>query len=211
MSRSTNYKIVNSATGNDFFDTAGSATTDSTQPNLDTGSSKALGASQSLMDNVAHGFIQRLDGSTVVSGVGGAQEARADGQFATMTEGAYVIGRVSTTLAGVANTALQTMAGAHSKRSIHKREVIRAPLVATAIRDGQWHVFSGVFNPALVSSNTGLADSSGVSLTAGFDEAANPTIDKPGELVYTQGGKPTAGEGAADGVFMDDYKARSIF
>lgn len=116
------------------------------------------------------------------------------GTFATMTAGAYVMRKVTTTLAGQSNTMLRSGASDFGvRRSIHKLEHLWTLRVATAIRAGFWHIYSGVFTTAPTNAD----DAS----TMGTDDAANPTLAIPGELVYRTGDPlPT----------QDDYQARQV-
>lgn len=129
------------------------------------------------------------------SGAGTITYYAGVGNFATMTAGTYVMRKVTTTLAGQANTLLRSGASDFGvRRSIHKLEHLRTRRVASAIRSGYWNIYSGVFSTAPT-----VADD--IS-TFGTDEAATPTISKPGELVY-RWGKPLPEQ--------DDYQARSMF
>lgn len=75
-------------------------------------------------------------------------------------------------------------------RGIHKLEVLRTRRLTTAIRAGDWNIYTGQFStPPTVAVDT-LAT----------DEAATPTRTVPGELVYKTG---------ASVPVQDDYKAKT--
>lgn len=115
-----------------------------------------------------------------------------NGNFATMTAGAYVMRRVTSTLAGIANTALRSGGSDGYRRSIHKVEAARTTRFATAIRAGYWDEFNGVWTTAPTVAND-ISD-------WGTDQAATPTYAVPGELVYRDG-SPLP--------IQDDYKAKT--
>jgi hypothetical protein len=159
-----------------------------------------------VVDDADNFTINQID----VAGEGTVTYAKALGNYATMTAGAYIIRRVTTTVAGIANTVLRS-GGTNPKyrRSIHKVETgFRHSGVATAIRAGYWDVYSGTFTTAPTETNNSVGDVAGNN-SAPFntkDHAANPTYAIPGELVYREGGKPTEGNG---GVKQDDYQAKT--
>ena len=111
------------------------------------------------------------------SGAGTMTYRLATGTLGYLSAGNYVIRRVSSTLAGQANTVLRSGSSDFGqRRSIHKLEHMRTRKVATAIRAGYWDEHSGTFTTAPSVSD----DAS----TFGTDDAANPTLSVPGELVY---------------------------
>ncbi len=75
-------------------------------------------------------------------------------------------------------------------RSIHKLETLRTRRLTTAIRAGQWNIFTGQFSPAPTVAVDTLAT----------DSAATPTRTAPGDLVYKTG-KPNP--------VVDAYKAKT--
>uniref|UniRef100_A0A6M3LBR8 Uncharacterized protein n=1 Tax=viral metagenome TaxID=1070528 RepID=A0A6M3LBR8_9ZZZZ len=135
--------------------------------------------------------------------------------FGTMTAGSYVMKRVTTTLAGVANTFLRSGSSYLSgRRSINKLEAVRTWQVAKAIRAGNWNVFTGKFSSALNATEDAYTPSAnnvysafdqqaGLGATSGtLDDAANPTRAIPGELIIHQGsGAP----------FRANYSARTTW
>jgi hypothetical protein len=135
--------------------------------------------------------------TTIVSGVEGITGVLGQGTF---NGGTQVIRKVTTALAGVANTTLQTGGSDSANRdsSINKMTAISSNQYKTAVRTGGWNEFSGVFSPAI--STTGLGgwdiqagadDSADLSAT---DHAANPSPAVPGQLAYRDGSPlPTTG------------------
>ena len=145
-----------------------------------------------------------------VSGAGTLTYGVVDGTFATMTAGAYVMRKVSTTLHSVSNTVLRSGGSDyHIRRSIHKVEsALRHGGIATAMRAGYWDAVNGVFTTAPTPANTSVGDVAGSTVSNGTaDHAATPTRATPGELVYREGGKPSASTSAGSGARLDDYKA----
>lgn len=136
------------------------------------------------------------------SGAGTITYRKGAGNFATMTAGKWVMRRVSTELAGQANTTLTSGSSDFGvRRSIHKVEHGRVYKVATAIRAGYWDEYNGVFTTAPTNSDTDIGDVAGNTVTNGTaDQAATPTLAVPGELVYFNGGLEPV---------MEDYDART--
>lgn len=143
---------------------------------------------------------------TIVSGNDGITGAIAAGAF---NQGDQVIVKYTTDIAGVSNNTLLFGASdsANKAKSINQLAVLETKLYKTAIRNGAWDVYNGVFSPAVSVVNSGAwniessVDNSATLATSGTDDAANPTQDVPGELVYTygSGSQPTT----------DEYKART--
>ena len=75
-------------------------------------------------------------------------------------------------------------------RGIHKLETLRTRRLTTAIRAGQWNIYTGQFSPAPTVAVDSLAT----------DSAATPTRSAPGDLVYKTG-KPNP--------VVDAYKAKT--
>ena len=128
-----------------------------------------------------------------ISGVGILIYRSPDGCLAFMTAGSYVIRRVTTTLANLAKTTLQSGGSDYGiRRSIHKLEAMRTLRVATAIRAGYWNFYSATWSTQPTNAND-------IS-TWGTDEAATPSYAVPGELVYKTS-KPAP--------VQDNYEART--
>lgn len=143
---------------------------------------------------------------TIVSGVGPVEAANTAGA-ATFNQGNQVINAIQTTIAGIANTALQ---GAQSDSA----NVAYTPLQETAVRTyfyktavvaGNWNIFNGTFSSItnVVSGAYNITtevDDAANMRTAQTDVAANPSQAYPGTLTYRDGSpNPT----------NDFYKARN--
>jgi len=115
------------------------------------------------------------------------------GTFNAQRAGQYIIPLVTTLIAGVANTTLQSGAGDFGRNSINRIKDIRI----TYLYQFQWaqlgnNIGSGVTITATVKNT--------VNDTLGTDVAATPTRALPGQLVYIETGKtPTT----------SNYKARN--
>lgn len=147
------------------------------------------------------------------TGAGTLTYGTVDGTFATMTAEKYVMRKVTTLLHNVANTTLRSGGSDYGiRRSIHKVETaFRHSGVATAIRAGYWNEYSGSWSTAPTATNNSVGNVGGSTVTNGTaDQAATPSRSVPGELVYREGGKPSAGDSAGSGVRLDDYKATTI-
>lgn len=109
----------------------------------------------------------------------GAQEIRSSGNWGKTVAGSYVMRLVTTTLAGLANTALQSPASnSNEYRPIRLRESQRS------ITYGIWNLLTN--QPATaVSHQFGFYSlSAGDLATSSVDNAAYPTRTIPGELTY---------------------------
>ncbi len=129
-------------------------------------------SNQTNLDNAYLG----LNPIQVNSGNGIAKIVSA-GNFATMTKGRYIIRKVTSTIAGVANTTLLTGASDFGERqSINKIESVRNTflhaLTWTSDKDGQ---------PTYSFTKTDSLDN------FAQDDAARPSLAVPGELVYRTG------------------------
>ena len=86
--------------------------------------------------------------------------------------------RYTTALAGVANTFLRSGSSAPgTRRVVNKTESVRTRRYATAIRAGNYNLYTGLFS----SAPTVAVDAFGT------DNAASPTAAVPGSLVYKIG------------------------
>ena len=124
--------------------------------------------------------------------------------FAKMTAGSYVMRLVSTTLAGVANTAIRQAGSQMPYRvSIHQASGVYIDDTAARIRAGCWVEFSGGWQASnLAILPESIPSGYKVSATWGKDDAATPTAATPGELQY-QDGTNTPNQ--------DEYKARYLW
>lgn len=133
-------------------------------------------------------------GSSVVDGTD-TDKALSAGTFSYSNQ-QPVAKRLTNTLSGVSNTYLESGAAVPGNiRSIHKLEVLRTRKLTTAIRAGDWNIYSGEW----------ATEPSVVVDTLATDDAANPSHGVPGELTYIAGTtthtvlEPT----------NDDYKAKT--
>ncbi len=104
--------------------------------------------------------------------------AKSAGTFGKLTPGSYIAKRMTTTLAGIADTTLLT-GGADfaNRRSINYNE---SNYTLHAV-SSSWNYVTGAFlyNPPPVSNDS-----------YGTDDAARPTRAIPGELQYSEGTGP---------------------
>lgn len=120
-----------------------------------------------------HGAVVATGGST------GTQKANSSGTLAKMTVGAYVMMRVTTTLAGISNTCLLTGAGDFGRNSINYVRYLRGGTVKTM----SWT--TGTKDLPVYTVTYGNVAT--VDLSAG-DDAAHPTRAIPGEFTVKQTG-----------------------
>lgn len=119
-------------------------------------------------------FVQQ-DGTHLTAG-----KAVNAGTFGVLTEGAYLIPQVTSSLAGVANTSFQTTgADFPGRRSIHFKERARFGYVTNFDRS----LGSGVAIAANYLYTDILSKGEGA-----IDDAAHPTRAIPGEFVYFDSG-----------------------
>ena len=188
----TNYRIVNPSDGDEYFDTAGTATTASTQPTINDGRVKGVRTAD-ITSTLLNGVIAGNEGTKVTTGpkisnnleiTGGI----AGGTFAYQAAGEYQIRRYSTLINGSSNNTLRSGGSDYNiRRSIHQRESVRTTRTAEAIRAGFWHQVSGIFASGLVPVDPISANDIGTWETRGVDRAANPSGENPGLLVYYHG------------------------
>lgn len=156
-----------------------------------------------LWDTMTKGVLNNPTGPIVynTSALSGSRKrnglAVAAGDFATMTAGSYVMRRVTTTLAGEANTSLRSGASDGTyRRSIHKVESSRLSTLMSWSWDGSTSdlpTYTGVY------ANSSTANLDGQDATS-TDVAATPSRSIPGGLVYKHG-KPVP--------VSDDYDAKT--
>jgi hypothetical protein len=154
------------------------------------GGSVLNGGSTSILDSVSLGYADvGVFGSSVVDG-DDTDKALSAGTFSYNNQ-KPVAKRVTEELSGVANTYLQSGASVPGNvRSIHSIQSVRTRRLTTAIRAGEWNIYSGTFG----TDPTVAVD------TFANDDAASPTRSVPGELVYKTG---------APVPVQDDYKAKT--
>lgn len=140
-------------------------------------------------------------GSTVVDN-NDADKALSAGTFA-FNNNNPVGKKVTSSLSGVSNTVLLSGAGNPGGiRSIHKIESVKTRKLTTAIRENRYNEFTGEFDAGYpqLSDDTFYNIAANDTSTLPVDQAANPTMEVPGELTYRTG--------AAEPV-SDDYKAKT--
>jgi hypothetical protein len=166
----------------------GVVTKESTKNNH--GTAKNVGVSASVLSNQALGGSNvGVFGSTVVDN-SSADKALSAGTFKYDNK-SPIAKRVSTSLSGVSNSYLRSGAAVPGLvRSIHKLEVLRTRRLTTAIRAGNWNIYTGKFSSDPVVAVDTLAT----------DSAATPTRNVPGQLVYKTG---------AIVPVQDDYKPKT--
>ena len=145
---------------------------------------------------------------TIVSGVDYIDPA--NGSSSRFNGGTQVIVRVTDEIAALSNTVLLGGdSNSAEEPAINQAAVIETKLYKTAFRNNQWNAVSGVFDPAVTVAQSGGwnlsagVDNSTTLVASGTDNAANPTQDVPGELVYHygSGAEPT----------QDEYKPRNLW
>ena len=124
--------------------------------------------------------------------------------------GDQVITKATTDITGVSNNVLLFGASnSANSPAINQKAVIEVKLYKTAIRNGEWNPVTAQFDtePLTVAQSGGWnlgvgVDNSTTLVASGTDNAANPTQDVPGELVYMDGDSdPT----------QDEYKAKNLW
>lgn len=135
-------------------------------------------------------------GSTVVDG-DTVDKVLSAGSFAQLN--GIIAKRVTELLAETSNDVL--LSGAADpvrRRSIARMEAVRTTLTSTAYRAGKYNVYTGKFEAGYpqVSVDDAMVVAGGVYK----DQAANPTRQVPGELVYRTGAKVPV---------MADYKQKN--
>jgi len=117
--------------------------------------------------------------------------------FNKFVAGRYIGQKITTMIAGVANTSLKYGSNAGMlTRSIHKVEAVRTTRVTSALRAGYYNKFTGKWSTVPVKSD----DSALTNSTITSDNAAAPTRGIPGELTY---------KGGAINPISTDYKAKT--
>jgi hypothetical protein len=166
----------------------GSAVTATSTKN-DGGVAKYVGSS-SVLDNVSVSNPSvGVFGSTVLDNAY-ADKALSGGVF-KYDNLRPISKRVTTTLATVSKPVLQSGALVPGNlRLLHKRESYKVSRIATAIRNGDWNIYTGSWTTPPTSTTE----------SPGTDNAAIPSRTKPGELVYRTGSKLPV---------RDDYKAKT--
>lgn len=135
------------------------------------GSSTALESTSPAPEKVG------VFGSTVIDGTD-TDKALSAGTFSFNNQDPLTK-RVTTSLAGVANTALKTTGSVPGNvRSIHKLETLRTRRLTAAIRANAWNQYAGTWEAGYPVVDTDTLES---------DVAANPSRSIPGKLNFMFG------------------------
>ena len=180
---------------------------------VDQGSIRALSTGTAFPDNTKFTNVFLGEGNPVITVVSGTENGVGAANYAgTFNGGDQVIVKVTTDIAGQDPGSSGLVAGASNSAagpSIHQAAQIQVKLYKTAIRNGEWNPVTAQFDtePLTVAVSGGWnlganVDNSSTLVASGTDNAANPTQDVPGELVYMDGDSdPT----------QDEYKARYLW
>ncbi len=148
-------------------------------------------AASGKLSNVAVSRYSAGGFGSVVIDNSWVDKALSAGTFLSNTQRPIGI-RVTSTLAGVANTILRSGADTPAFfRSIHKREVWRTHLYTTAIRAGAWNITTGRWTSGMAGIS-GAGYVSGITDSVNSDVAANPSRTVPGRLVFRGGADPVS-------------------
>ena len=178
---------------------------------LDQGSIRALTSEGGTVSNDKFTNVFLGEGNPIITVVSGTENGVATANTAGLfNEGDQVIVKVTTDIANVANNVLLFGASdSANEPSINQAAQIEVKLYKTAIRNGEWNPVTAQFDtePLTVAISGGWnlgagVDNSSTLVASGTDNAANPTQDVPGELVYMEGSvDPT----------QDEYKPRFLW
>lgn len=154
------------------------------------GGSVVNGGTSVILDNVGLGYYDvGVFGTRVIDG-NDTDKALDAGTFSYDNQ-KPIAKRVTEELSDVENTFLQSGAAVpENVRSIHKLETLRTRRYTTAIREGQFNIYTGKFDPAVTVAVDALEN----------DDAATPSRSVPGELVYKT---------SAPVPVMDEYKPKT--
>jgi len=164
----------------------------------------SLGTERDATESGLWGSSSFGEGNPIITIVSGTTFGVTKGNHLGTFNGGnrQVLERVTTTIAGLSNTVLlggdSDSANAGTGVLSNKAQQ-RQYFYKTAVRNGGWNIFSGVFSPAVTSSYSGVwnidagVDNSATMRTSGTDVAAYPTLNVPGRLTYMQGGPNPTG------------------
>lgn len=142
---------------------------------------------------------------TVASGISNVASPLPNGSF---NKGKQIIIGVTDNFADVPNSKI--LGGASNSAngpSIKQSDTMQEKFIKTAIREGNWNQYSGVFETVNVAYSGGWDNTTNSDQAAGLiasttDNAANPSGEVPGELSYkTSSPNPV----------QDDYKPKRNF
>lgn len=150
------------------------------------GVGKNVGSQSSTLVTSGLGLDGVPTGSVVVDGTD-TNKALSAGTFG-YNNSAPVAKRVTSSLATVNNTTLRSGASQPGLiQSVHKIESISTRKLATAIRAGNWNIYTGKFTSGpTVSTDTFHKAISGATYV---DKVANVSVSNPGVAVYKTGAK----------------------
>jgi len=128
---------------------------------------------------------------TIVSGAGPVEGAVPG----TFNQGTQVINAIQTTIASRSNTVLQGAQSDSANLAFTplQLDVLRTYYYKTAVRNGNWNVFTGAFSSISNTTVSGVwnisasVENTSTMRVSGTDVAANPTQDIPGRLTYRDG------------------------
>ena len=179
--------------------------------NVDAGSIRALSTGTIFESNSRFSNVFLGEGNPVITigSTGTTYGIVPANDAGTFNGGDQVIVKSTTDIAGIGNSGLLYGASnSAASPAINQAGEIEVKLYKTAIRNGDWNpttapwggtpvtvVQSGAWN---IAENV---DQAATLIASGTDDAANPTQDVPGELVYNygSGADPT----------QDEYEART--
>lgn len=150
------------------------------------GVGKNIGSQSTTLVTSGLGLDTVPTGSVVVDGTD-TDKALTSGTFA-YNNAAPVAKRVTSSLATVSNTSLTSGATVPGlTKSVHKIESIVTRKLATAIRAGNWNIYTGKFTSGpTVTTDTFHKAVSGATYV---DKVANVSKSNPGVAVYRTGAK----------------------
>jgi hypothetical protein len=142
---------------------------------------------------------------TVASGISNVASPLPDGSF---NRGRQIIIGVTDNFADVPNSKI--LGGASNSAngpSIKQSDTMQEKFIKTAIREGNWNQYSGVFETIDVAYSGGWDNTTNSDQAAGLiasttDNAANPSGEVPGELSYKT---------SAPNPVQDEYKPKRNF
>ena len=171
----------------------GSNTTAQSTKNVG-GAAINIGSSTTLVDNVGLGgsnvgvFGSVVVRDTITANDYAAVASSGSNNFAFNNQSPITM-KYTTSIAGTGNAFLQSGANVPSlTRSIHKLETVRTRRLTTAIRAGEWNIYTGQFaNDPTVAVDNWWSIGDGATSVSSTDDSANPSREVPGELTFKLG------------------------
>jgi len=178
---------------------------------IDQGSIRAMSTGTVFSANTKFTNVPLGEENPIITVASGTENGVAAANYGgVFNSGEQVITKVTTDIAGVDNNVLLFGASdSADSPAINQAAQIQVKLYKTAIRNGEWNPVTAQFDtePLTVAVSGGWnlgagVDNSSTLVASGTDNAANPTQDVPGELVYMEGSvDPT----------QDEYKPRYLW